>query len=227
MDISWIFDMDGVVLDSNPHHKTAWSAYLKKHGLPFSDHIFDHVISGKTGHDTLRQMMGSEISAEEVSRHLEEIDGNFQEIIREMDNLEALPGLKQFIRMVRSRENQTALATSAPPGNVEVVLEKLQLRGYFDRVADRTCVSRGKPHPEVYLRVMEQLGADKSGCIVFEDSMAGIQAALGAGLKVVGLTTSHSRQELLEFGAHMVIRDFTGVAPELFFPLFRESNLWS
>ncbi len=224
MEAGWIFDMDGVILDSNPHHKTAWSIYLEKEGLPFTDQIFDHVISGMPGNETIRRLHGEGISDREAERRLDEIDGTFRDLIRRLDHLEPLPGLREFLNHIRRQEQPVALATSAPPGNVEIILQKLRLRGCFDRVIDRTCVSRGKPDPEVYLKAVHELQVDPSRCMVFEDSLAGIEAALGAGLKVAGVSTSHTREELLNSGVQVVIPDFTGLTPEQFYPVLRENQ---
>jgi HAD superfamily hydrolase (TIGR01509 family) len=217
-----IFDMDGVVIDSNPYHKLAWGNFLGKNGLPFNDQIFDNIISGKTGDSTLRALMGKELSEEAVTSYLDQIDGDFQEILRRREHLEPVSGLRQFITAIRSDGALTALATSAPPGNVKLILEKLSLEELFDVVIDRTQVKRGKPDPEIYLKVLEALGVHREHCVVIEDSKAGIQAAIGAGLRVVGITTTLTGRELRAEGAAMVIDHFNNLMLE---ELVRASSL--
>ena len=97
---------------------------------------------------------------------------------------------------------------------MDLTLEKTNLRKYFDVILDKTDVTNGKPDPEVYLNTVNRLGTEKDRCVVFEDSRAGIQSAISAGLRVIGVTTGHSRKELLEEGVAMVIDDFRNLRLE-------------
>ena len=208
MEQAIIFDMDGVIIDSNPYHKISWEHFLVKNGHPFNDEIFDNIISGKTGSTSIRLLLGEDLSEEIAAGYLKEIDGDFQEILRQAKDVEPTPGLPAFLQAIRSAGYKTALATSAPPGNVDLTLERTNLRKYFDVILDKTDVTNGKPDPEVYLNAVNRLGTEKDRCVVFEDSRAGIQSAISAGLRVIGVTTGHCRKELLEEGVSMVIDDF-------------------
>ena len=203
-----IFDMDGVIIDSNPFHKISWKNFLLRKGLPFSDELFDNVLSGKTGETSLRILIDPDLPNEKIKSYLHEIDSDFQQIFRNAGHVESIPGLAAFLDSVRKAGIKTAMATSAPPGNVDLVMERLNLRGHFDVILDATDVTNGKPDPEIYLTVVKRLGFEKNRCVVFEDSLSGIQSALGAGLRVVGVTTTHTREELLEEGVTMVIDHF-------------------
>ena len=203
-----IFDMDGVIIDSNPYHKIAWEHFLEIKGVPFNDNIFNNIISGKTGDTSIRILLGGDLSMELVKGYLEEIDGEFQEILRQTDQLEPVAGVPEFLDRIKKAGHKTALATSAPPGNVDLTMDKLHLREYFDLIIDKTHVTNGKPDPEVYLTTVEKLAVKKDDCIVFEDSLAGIASAISAGLRVVGVTTGHDREELLEAGVTRVIDNF-------------------
>jgi beta-phosphoglucomutase-like phosphatase (HAD superfamily) len=107
-----------------------------------------------------------------------------------------------------------AVATSAPPENVDFVLDTLNLRQFFPIIVDETQVSKGKPDPEIYLKTANLLHANPKQCIVFEDSLSGIQAAKNAGMLVIGVTTTHSAQELANQVAG-TIENFNDVLPEL------------
>ena len=214
MEQAIIFDMDGVIIDSNPYHKISWEHFLVKNGHPFNDEIFDNIISGKTGSTSIRLLLGYDLSEEIAAGYLKEIDEDFQDILRQAKDVEPTPGLPAFLQSIRSAGYQTALATSAPPGNVDLTLEKTNLRKYFDVILDKTDVTNGKPDPEVYLNAVNRLGTEKDRCMVFEDSRAGIQSAISAGLRVIGVTTGHSRKELLEEGVAMVIDDFQNLRLE-------------
>jgi len=206
-----IFDMDGVIIDSNPYHKIAWWEFLGKQGIHFNDQLFDDSISGRQGNSTLRNLISTHLTEQKINDYLDEIDGTFQEILRRAEGVEPPSGLVSFLRAIKAAGSKTALATSAPARNVELSLEKLQLRSYFDVILDKTDVTNGKPDPEVYLTAVERLGIQTDRCVVFEDSRAGIRSALAAGLRVVGVTSGHSSEELLAEGVTMAIEDFTAI----------------
>jgi beta-phosphoglucomutase len=224
MDIGLIFDMDGVIIDSNPYHKTVWSEFFRDKGIPYDERDFESIISGKPATTTIRNFLGSQLDEEEVSLHLEEVDGAWVEILRTGDGIEPLPGLVVFLTSIRKNGYKTALATSATTQVVDHVLARLDLRPFFDIILDRENVTHGKPHPEIYINTVERLGIHKDRCVVFEDSKAGIRSAHDAGLKVVGVATEHTAEELLEEGVSMVISDFTGLDPDDILHLLNESK---
>jgi beta-phosphoglucomutase len=100
-----------------------------------------------------------------------------------------VPGLRDFLE--EYRKAPMGLASNGEPANVELIVERTGLRPYFRAIVNGQQVVNPKPHPEIYLRVAELLGVSPPNCIVFEDSHAGVQAALAAGMRVVGLRTTH------------------------------------
>ncbi len=213
MEYGLIFDMDGVVIDSNPYHKIAWGRFLKGKGIPCDDPFFDNVLSGRTGPTSLRIIFGDDLPESLLEEYLREVDENYQNILRQTDEVYPIAGLYDFLSAVRGNGYRLALATSAPPLNIELGLEKLKLEGVFEVVVGKVDVVHGKPDPEVYLTTVERLGLPVENCIVFEDSKAGIQSALGAGMPVVGIASGHSREELLKEGVSLAVDDFTGLTP--------------
>ena len=211
MEFGFIFDMDGVLVNSNPFHKIAWKNFLLAKGYPFTDELFDTVISGRTGNTTLGMIMDKEMPDRVVAGYLKEIDLEFRKIFGATEECIHFPGLYEFLEAIKSAGIKTALATSAPTENVNQAIEKLQLQDYFHVIIDKNDVSLGKPDPEVYLTTLARLGVSKDNCVVFEDSKAGVQSALGAGLRVVGISSSHTRKELMDEGVAMVIKDFTNL----------------
>ena len=209
MEYGLIFDMDGVVIDSNPYHKIAWEKFLVGKGIHYDDQFFENVLSGRTGPTSLRMIYGDELPEDLVEEYLLEVDGNYQSILRQSTDVKAIGGLYEFLDAARVNGHRLGLATSAPPLNIELGLEKLKLEGVFDVVVGKVDVTFGKPHPEVYLTTVERLGLRLRNCIVFEDSRAGIQSALGAGMPVVGIASGHSREELLDEGVSIAVDDFT------------------
>ena len=211
MEYGFIFDMDGVVIDSNPYHKIAWEKFLGGQGVPFDDQLFDSVLSGRTGPTSLRMIFGEDLSQEKLDFFLEEVDHNYQTIIRETKDVRPIAGVHAFLEQITNNGYRLALATSAPVLNIELGLEKLELENTFEHIVGKVNVSHGKPHPEVYLTTLELLEMAAEDCIVFEDSRAGIQSARNAGIQVVGIASGHSKEELLEEGVSMVVDDFVGL----------------
>jgi HAD superfamily hydrolase (TIGR01509 family) len=221
MEYGLIFDMDGVVIDSNPFHKIAWEKFLVGKGIHYDDDFFNNVLSGRTGPTSLRIIYGDELPEDLLEEYLQEVDENYQHILRNSQEVKAIGGIFEFLDAARVNGHRLGLATSAPPLNIELGLEKLKLEGVFDVVVGKVDVTFGKPHPEVYLTTVERLGLRLKNCIVFEDSRAGIQSALGAGMPVVGIASGHSREELLEEGVSMVADDFTKLELEEVLALIR------
>lgn len=223
MEYGFIFDMDGVVIDSNPYHKIAWEKFLNGQGIPFDDQLFDNVLSGRTGPTSLRMIFGDDLNQEKLDLFLEEVDSNYQTILRESEDVRPIAGVHAFLNQITGTGLRLALATSAPELNIELGLQKLKLENTFEHIVGKVDVSHGKPHPEVYLRSLELLGMAAENCIVFEDSKAGIQSARSAGIKVVGIASGHSKEELLEEGVSMVVDDFVGMKLEQILSLIRKN----
>jgi HAD superfamily hydrolase (TIGR01509 family) len=121
-------------------------------------------------------------------------------------------GLESFLKAIQKAGFPISIGTSAPRANVDFTLSKTRLENYFPVILDESFVNHGKPNPEIYLKVASALGMDPAHCIVFEDSLSGVTAGKGAGCKVVGVSTTHSREELSE--TDYVIDDFSGLNPE-------------
>ena len=209
MEYGLIFDMDGVVIDSNPFHKIAWEKFLVGKGIHFDDQLFENVLSGRTGPTSLRIIFGDELPQKNMDIFLDGVDSNYQNLIRERDDVLPIAGVHKFLEQVSENGIRMALATSAPELNIELGLQKLKLEDSFEHIIGKVDVTHGKPHPEVYLRALELLGLPSERCVVFEDSKAGIQSARSAGIQVVGIASGHSREELLNEGVSMVADDFT------------------
>lgn len=221
MEYGLIFDMDGVVIDSNPYHKTAWENFLRKKGIPFDDQFFFNVLSGRTGPTSMKIIFGDDLSETNLNEYLDEVDQGFQNILRQTEEVKPIAGLYEFLDSVPGNGHRLALATSAPPLNIELGLEKLKLEGVFEVIVGKVDVVHGKPDPEVYLTTVERLGLPIEQCIVFEDSIVGIQSARKAGIHVVGIASGHSKEELLEEGVSLVVNDFTDLSLEQVTSLIR------
>jgi beta-phosphoglucomutase len=186
--LALIFDMDGVIVDSNPLHREAWTAFNRRYGLETTDAMQERMY-GRRNDQIVRDFFGEDLADDEVAAR----GAAKEEIYREMlaGRMEAalVPGLRPFLDKFRGAP--MAIATNAEPENVNFVLDRARLRQYFRVVVDGHQVARPKPHPEIYLRAATQLGIAPSNCIVLEDSHTGIAAARSAGMRVVGIGTTY------------------------------------
>lgn len=205
-----IFDMDGVMVDNNPYHKNAWKAFVQKHGFSLSETELKEHVYGKTNHDTLRHLFGADISNDEIQQYAEEKEEIYRSLYK--DSIQPTKGFIEFLDLLHSQNIPVAVATSAPPKNVEFVLSAIGAKKYFNIIVDDTDVKKGKPDPEIYLATAKKLHMNPADCIVFEDSLSGVQAALNAGMKVIAITTTHTKEELSN--ANHVVDDFTEVSAD-------------
>ncbi len=199
--LALIFDMDGVIVDSNPVHRKVWAEYNRRFGVE-TDENMQQRMYGRRNDDIVRDFLGAHLADEEVRAHGAAKERLFRDTIRTGLEETLVPGVRDFLE--RHRGQPIGMATNAEPANVEFLLDAARLRPYFRAVVDGHQVSHAKPHPEIYLRAAELLGVEPRECVVFEDSLTGIEAARAAGMAVVGVTTSH--EELP--GVALAIRDF-------------------
>lgn len=202
-----IFDMDGVIADTNPHHQIAWRKYYEQHGRTLSDAEFVEYVSGKHNRAILGHLFPDQsVDVADFDRLAYEKEALFREIYA--PDIIAVPGLVAFLTTLKEHGIKTAVATSAPVENLDFVMDALELRPFFDELLHEKLVTRPKPDPEIYLKAMAMLGVSPEESIVFEDSMTGVKAGRAAGALVVGVATTHTIDELAEV-TNDVITDFT------------------
>ncbi len=203
-----IFDMDGVIVDSNPHHKIALEKFCRQHGHELSDQQLREKVYGRTNKDWLTNLFGN-LEEKQLQSYADEKEALFRELYK--DVIVPLKGLRSFLDLLDHHQIPRAIATSAPRANVDFTLLKTGLGKYFPVILDDTFVSKGKPDPEIYVKAAKGLGLPNHQCIVLEDSISGVQSGRSAGSKVVGVSTTHSAEELSD--TDLVIDDFTGLDP--------------
>lgn len=186
--LALIFDMDGVIVDSNPLHREAWTEFNRRYGLETTDAMLEGMY-GRRNDQIVREFFGDGLSQTEIAAR----GAAKEEIYRKLlaSRLEAMlvRGLRPFIE--RYGDAPMALASNAEPENVAFVLDSTGLRRYFRVVVDGHQVNHPKPHPEIYFRAAELLAIDPASCIVLEDSLTGVAAAKAAGMRVIGLATTY------------------------------------
>ncbi|HEX3044404.1 MAG TPA: HAD family phosphatase [Bacillota bacterium] len=206
--IGVIFDMDGVIVDTNPYHKKAWQSFCNRYGVFLSDREFKTEVFGRINKNALKYIFNKQLTFEEIEKYSAEKEKIFCDIYQ--DQVRPVNGLVNFLTQLQKEPCfKIGLATSAPKGNMDLVLDKLNLRGFFAVLVDASLVKEGKPNPEIFFITSRLLGTPPEDCIVFEDSISGINAATNAGMKTVGLTTTHPREELPQ--TKILINDFTEI----------------
>lgn len=206
--VAFLFDMDGVIIDSNPFHKIALKQFCEKYGHQLSEQQLRERIYGRTNKDWITNIFGN-IDSARLKKYADEKEQLFRELYA--NDIKPVDGLEDFLKQLDRHSIDRAIATSAPIENVDFTLQKTGLRKYFNTILDESFVSKGKPDPEIYEKTAAALGYLPADCIVIEDSLSGVKSGKSAGCKVVGITTTHTQEELNE--ADYFIRDFKNADP--------------
>ncbi|HWB25828.1 MAG TPA: HAD family phosphatase [Chitinophagaceae bacterium] len=202
-----IFDLDGTLIDNNAYHIEAWKVFYNKIGREFSLDEYKNKINGRINRDIFNYIFDGELSSEEIERLTNEKEQLYREYYAPY--IQPVPGLLGLLQQIKDAAVPMAIATSGLPVNIAFMFEHVTIKDYFDDVIDATLVTNSKPHPEIFLKAAAAVKASPLACIAFEDSVAGVRSAKTAGMKVVGLTTTHKKEDLHE--ADLVIKDYTEI----------------
>jgi beta-phosphoglucomutase family hydrolase len=186
--LALIFDLDGVIVDSNPVHRKAWVEYNRRFGRDTDETMLEFMY-GKRNDDIVRHYFGAQLAGDEIARHGAAKEELYREMMAGSVSAHLVPGVREFVEA--NAGAPMALASNAEPANISFLLDSTGLRPFFRAVVDGHQVRNPKPDPEIFLRAAALLGVDPANTIIFEDSYAGVQAARGAGARVVGLRTTH------------------------------------
>ena len=208
--VAFIFDMDGVIIDSNPFHKISLRQFCRKYGHDLSEEQLREKIYGRTNRDWITNVFGK-LEEDQLRRYADEKEALFREMYA--NDIKPIDGLIALLEKLDEEKIPRAIATSAPRANVDFTLSKTKTGKYFSIILDESFVTKGKPDPEIYLKTAAAVGIKPAHCVVFEDSLSGVKSAKAAGCKVVGITTTHSASELQE--TDLVIDDFKGLDPKI------------
>ena len=202
---AWIFDLDGVIVDTNPFHKQAWMNYASQLGKDITEEWMHEHVYGRINKEALTSLLGAVPNEAELIQHTEAKEALFLESYRE--HVSMVSGLHAVLVQAQEAGIPMAVATSAPRMNVEFIFDALGLDVFFPIVIDDQMVTKGKPDPEIYLLAADRLGIAPEFCLVFEDSFSGVAAGKAAGMKVIALSTTHSPDEFS--GVEHTMADFT------------------
>lgn len=180
--------MDGVVVLSTDLHMKAWILYLERHGVKDTSVIYRML--GKRNDQIVHEIFGPDLPEDEMEEHGAAKERLYRELMTPVLEESYVAGVREFLRAVHAQGVPLALATNAEPLNVDFVLDHAGLRPLFSAIVDGSQVANAKPDPEVFLTAAARIGVEPHNCVIFEDSPGGIQAALSAGGRVVGLLTT-------------------------------------
>jgi beta-phosphoglucomutase len=203
-----IFDMDGVLVDTGANHRAAWEALLEELGLPAHADAWRCTI-GRPAEEAVPLLLGRDVSDHEawqLARRKRDLYLDLSE-----RGTPAVAGVRAFVAELGRQRVPRAVGTSASHRDVGRLLAGAGLRQHFQVVVTAEDVTLGKPDPEVWILAARRLRTRPETCVVFEDSLVGIEAARRAGMRAIGVCTSYPADELLAAGADRTIDDFEGL----------------
>lgn len=214
-----IFDMDGVICHTNPYHAKAFEAFFKKYNIESSEEEFQEHMYGKHNSYIMQHFFKKTIAPDELIKLEFEKEELFRIIYK--DQITPIAGYLEFLEDLKRNDLKTGVATSAPKENMDLILDALHIRSKMGSILCSENVSHHKPHPEVYLTSANNLQVEPKNCVVFEDSFSGITAGLNAGMTVVGVLSTHTKDQLPI--CHAYINDYTEISTDMIFELLKRA----
>ena len=200
-----IFDMDGTIVDSLPFHHKAWRIFFQENKVEdFSKKLKRYKGGGTL--DLMRAVYGDSFSIDELKKMSDDKEIIFRKIYK--GNIKPIEGFLEFIFDLKSKKTQLGLASNAIRKNVTLTLNELGVHDLFDSIICGDEVSFGKPNPEMFDKTLIRFNLKKDDCIIFEDSIEGVGAAVNAGISVIGVTSSSSSDVLNNAGCIKSISNY-------------------
>ena len=223
--IACLFDWDGTVVDSGHTHEQTWIMLAASRGLPLIDNFFSETF-GERNVEIISKILRWSDDPAEVRKMSDWKEAEYRRIVAER-GVPVVAGAEDFLKSLGEVGILCAVASSTPRANLDATVAKLGFGRYFGAYSASEDVSRGKPAPDVFLNAAQKLGAKPQNCVVFEDSLAGIQAGVAAGMKTVALTTTNPREFWLSRGADArpdaVIDNFSGLDADFVERIFQKN----
>lgn len=185
-----LWDMDGTLIDSGEYHWLTWRETLAGLGVTLTRDDFAGWFGSRNDRILGRYFPG--MDASEMKRIGDAKEGLYRAMVRD-DGVELLPGIGAWLERLRAEGWRQAVASSAPPANIDVLVEVLGLDDVFDATVSAEEVSHGKPAPDVFLRAAERVGVPPARCVVVEDAGIGVEAGRRGGMRTIGIEGPHGR----------------------------------
>lgn len=199
-----LFDLDGTLANTDPIHFAVWQDILTRYELEIDRSFYRKRISGRTNAEIIKDIL-PQLSLEEAWKLATEKEETYRKLA---GSLKPMPGLQRVIKLTDTASIKRAIVTNAPRDNTIHMLNILQLTYVFPTVIMAEDAPPGKPNPAPYKVALERLGVKSQEAIAFEDSAAGINSAVNAGIYTIGIASTHPPEYLIAAGANMVIEDF-------------------
>lgn len=200
-----LFDLDGTIVNTDPIHYQAWRQMLWKCNIEIDETFYKSRISGRLNPEIVKDIL-PELSSAAGREFADEKEALFRELA---SHLQPLNGFAELIAWTEVHQLKRALVTNAPRLNAEFMLEVLGITDSFHQIVLADDCVAGKPNPAPYQVALSKLGIPAEKAIALEDSPSGIRAAVGAGIRTIGIASTHDPDILLEVGSFMAIPDFT------------------
>jgi beta-phosphoglucomutase len=211
-----LFDLDGTLIDSMPHHHDAWVLWHDKRGLTLDGDTFFTATAGRSNAEILTDMLPG-TSAEDIDAMADEKETLYREIAAR--SLGLIAGAHGFVMEARAAGLRLAVCTASTPKNMKLAFDRFGIDAWVETVTSPADGLRGKPHPDIFLEAARRLGVPPAACLVFEDAPLGIEAARRAGMRAFALTTTLPAEAFAAFNNLIGIApDFTGLSPATLTP---------
>jgi HAD superfamily hydrolase (TIGR01509 family) len=207
-----LWDIDGTLIDSEDYHFLTWQEAMAGVGYGLTRENFAATF-GQRNDAVLRGYLGDEIDDAEIKRLSELKEARYRDVVRER-GIELLPGARRWLELLREQGWRQAVASSAPAQNIEVILDALDLPPFITAAASAEGLKHGKPDPEIFLTAAALVETPPANCIVVEDAPAGTEGARRAGMRAIGVLTTHSH-----LAADLVVRSLDDLPDDAFLKL--------
>lgn len=204
-----IFDMNGVLVDDERFHQQSWRQFCQRYGFALTESEFHQYVFGRTERDTLSYLFKKPLPDEEVAYYSQQRVEIAMSLFKPL--MRTIPGVVELLHFLRQAEIPLAVATSSRKRYQAFIFDHLNLWPYFRFVVTAEDVACGKPDPEVYLKAAALLQVPPHQAVAIEDSLSGIRSAQAAGMKVIGVATTHTKAEIQQ--ADKVVANFTDQSP--------------
>ena len=204
-----LWDLDGVLIDSSRQHLESWMRILPRFGLTMTKELHEQTF-GMNNREILTIMLGEPPEADTLRRISREKESAFREIIR--GTVEPLAGAVELLEQLHSAKMRQAIASSAPQENIRVVVNELQIGGYFRALVSGHDLP-AKPDPAIYLEAARQIALGPEACVVVEDAVVGVRGAITAGMRAVGVTNTHPANALQD--ANLIVESLLDLSVDV------------
>lgn len=210
-----IWDMDGVIVDSEPCHFSAWKMIFTKYDWDFSEEKFCRTF-GMTNEQVILDITANALDKDSITKIANEKDVYFREIVEKQARF--VNGVQHWLDEFKANGIKQAVASSGSWGNINTIIDALQIRPCFDALVSGED-SASKPDPAVFLLAAKELGMAPANCLVIEDAIVGVQAAVAAQMKCLALTTTNPAERLDQ--ADLILPDPASLTVDLLKKLFK------